>query len=82
MAADCSCTTCSGPAAEDWTAGQIMRAVETHDAMHWCLKLPGLLEMQRDDSLLPLTWFVLTPSGDAYIALRSAPTELCTPVAT
>ena len=47
-----------------------MPAVRRHDALQWCLKMPGLLEMQHDDSMVPPIWFLLTAPGEALLAMR------------
>ena len=66
-----------GPAAEDWTsAEQITTKVPDHDTLRWCLEIPVMLEMQRDDALVPSIWFVLTAAGEAFVDLRATPAEL------
>jgi hypothetical protein len=63
-----------GPAAEDWTSiEEIMGKLREHDVLQWCLQIPVMLEVHQDDSLVPPVWFLLTPTGQAFVDLRNSP---------
>ena len=63
-----------GPQAEAWTsAAEIMAKVRDHEALRWCLEIPVMLEPQRDDTLVPPIWFLLTATGEAFVDLRAVP---------
>jgi hypothetical protein len=66
-----------GPGAEKMaTVEQILPAVQDHLALQWCFQQPALLELRRDDTLVPPVWFLLTDAGEGFAALQGTPAEL------
>jgi hypothetical protein len=66
-----------GPTAEDLvTVEQIVSAIQGHLALQWGLQAPALLELQRDNTLTPPVWFVLTAAGETFATLPGLPAEL------
>jgi hypothetical protein len=69
-----------GPAAEAWRSpDEIMARVGRDERLQWCLRLPALLEVRRDDTLVPPVWFSLTITGEALIDLSEVPSEFKAP---